>query len=216
MLSQRSERSLAPIEREHLDRLAALADIQHAQFVREGARAHSWENRRVAVVLAQGGALHYLDGVTGVKDFDIWTFYAAIPGMPLRCGRYETHADFGPSVHGRQQYPTDFKHPQKATWLSYQGRRVDFMVRDLPVAVGATTDETTHALRVWLANGANDRSSRKSSSWHLSCKAMIWVAPAEPGAPIWPDPERGRRRRPSAHAAPSGYRALSGRSSSGW
>src|SRR6266566_7824703 len=70
MLSQRSERSLAPIEREHLDRLAALADIQHAQFVREGARAHSWENRRVAVVLAQGGALHYLDGVTGVKDFD--------------------------------------------------------------------------------------------------------------------------------------------------
>ena len=188
MLSQRSKRSLAPIEREHLDRLAALADIQHAQFVREGVRAYSWANRRIAVVLAQGGARHYLDGTTGVKDFDVWTFYAAIPGMPLRCGRYETHADFSPSVHGRQQYPTDFEHPQKATWLSYEGRRVDFMVRDLHVAVGATTNKITHALRAWLAAGANNRSARTPSSWHLSRQAMIWLEPAEPGALIWPNP----------------------------
>jgi hypothetical protein len=26
-------------------------------------------------LLCQGAALHYLDGRTGVKDFDVWSFY---------------------------------------------------------------------------------------------------------------------------------------------
>jgi len=31
-------------------------------------------------VLAQEAAFRYLDGCTGVKDLDVWTFYAQIPG----------------------------------------------------------------------------------------------------------------------------------------
>ena len=34
------------------------------------------------VALGQGAARHYLDGQTGVKDFDVWTFFAAAPTRP--------------------------------------------------------------------------------------------------------------------------------------
>jgi hypothetical protein len=140
----------------------------------------------VAVTLAQGGAQHYLDGTTGVKDLDVWTFYAAIADMPLRCGRYEVHADFGLSVHGRQEYPPGFKHRQAARWLAYEGRRVDFMVRDLQVDAEAAADEVTEALRSWLTASASATGAKKSPSVVLSRKAMIWLVPAEPGTVIWP------------------------------
>jgi hypothetical protein len=182
-------RSLAPLTRSHLTRLATMADMQHAQVVREGSRQHAWAERRVAVVLAQGGAQHFLDGTNGVKDLDVWTFYAALPGTPLRCGRYETHADFGRSVHGRQLYPRGFAHPQASTWRAYQGRRVDFLVRDLPVRAEAGVDEVNTALRTWLSTGSQARggqSGHHPTSWHLSRKAMIWLAPATPGDVIWP------------------------------
>lgn len=165
-----------------------MADIKHAQFVRKAGRKHAWAERRVAVTLAQGGAQHYLDGTTGVKDLDVWIFYAAIPGTPLRCGRYETHADFGLSVHGRQEYPPGFKHRLAARWLAYEGRRVDFMVRDLPVDADAAANEVTEALRTWLAASTNATRAKKSSPWYLSHKAMIWLAPARAGAVIWPVP----------------------------
>jgi hypothetical protein len=35
------------------------------------------EDSLVCVALCQGAALHFVDGENGVKDFDVWTFYAA-------------------------------------------------------------------------------------------------------------------------------------------
>ena len=43
--------------------------------------------RVLAVALCQGAALHYVDGKNGVKDFDVWTFFAndgASPAYPVR------------------------------------------------------------------------------------------------------------------------------------
>jgi hypothetical protein len=34
------------------------------------------------VPLCQGGALHYVNGSNGVKDFDVWSFYDEIDGWP--------------------------------------------------------------------------------------------------------------------------------------
>lgn len=189
MTTERSPRSYAPVTDEHLARLLSLADADHARFTRTSGNKHAWADRRVAVVLAQGAAQHYLDGVTGVKDLDVWTFYAAIPGEPLRCGRYETHADFGPSAHGRQQYPADLHHPKARTWLAYQGRRLDILVRDLSVDPHANPADVTAALQAWLQKGTTARASSKGTHptpWHLSRKAMIWLGPATPGTIIWP------------------------------
>jgi hypothetical protein len=81
--------------------LASLADEDHARFTRDDGRPE-YRERRLAVVLAQGAALHFVNGTNGVKDLDVWTFYAAIPGIRFPADRRETHADFGRSDLGRQ------------------------------------------------------------------------------------------------------------------
>jgi len=73
--SRLGQRSRARLTDEHLRRLAALAEEDHAFFTRPGGRPEC-KSRRLVVALAQGAALHYLDGHTGVKDLDVWTFYA--------------------------------------------------------------------------------------------------------------------------------------------
>jgi hypothetical protein len=182
--AERTSRSHALIQRKHLRRLVELADVQHAEFTRAGVRTNAWADRRVAVVLAQGGALHYLDKANGVKDLDVWTFYASLPSQRLRCGRYETHADFGPSEFGRQLYGPESGRVRQS-WLAYEGRRVDFLVRELPVDPDAPHAEVSQALREWLTAGSRSKAKKKTTPWHLSRKAMIWLAPGKPGTVIW-------------------------------
>ena len=59
----------------------------------------------IAVVLAQGAALHYLDRSNGVKDLDVWSFFA----LPSDQSRFpedqrKKHVDFGHSDLGQQRY----------------------------------------------------------------------------------------------------------------
>jgi hypothetical protein len=49
-----------------------------------------------------GAALHYLDARTGIKDFDVWSFYAARSDRPFPY-RWRGTADYGPSKFGRYQ-----------------------------------------------------------------------------------------------------------------
>ena len=51
---------------------------------------------------AQGAALRYLGGRTGVKDLVVWTFQAAIPGRRFPADKRVRRADFGLSSLGRQ------------------------------------------------------------------------------------------------------------------
>ena len=183
---------MIPLSREHLRRLGALADDQHAELTRplaQGGNLSAWADRRVAVVLAQGAALHYLypDGLphpragrSGIKDLDVWTFYAAISGRPLRTGRYEVCRDFGPSSLGRNRHPE----PSSAgshRWNVFTGRRVDLMARDLPVDMDAPLDVVVAALRNWLTAGAAkpcrhiDSKLQSPSPHWLAHKAMIWI-----------------------------------------
>jgi hypothetical protein len=72
-------RSLAPIDRSDLLRLAALAaETEAGLFGRHPHGAGRYAGRLLCRALCQGAALHFLDGKNGVKDFDVWSFYAAL------------------------------------------------------------------------------------------------------------------------------------------
>jgi len=92
-----------------------------------GPRARAAPGRLLGRDLCQGAALHYVDGRNGVKDFDVWSFYAQHDDWPFPA-RWRGTRDFGPSKFGR--YPGD---PP-----GYAGRRVDLLGRSLP-AVPAPT-----------------------------------------------------------------------------
>ena len=192
-------RTFGLLTREHLDRLADLAARDHEAFTRPAGRPE-YRPRRLLAVLGQGAARHYLDCLaghdpgssTGVKDLDVWTFYAAIPGTAFPAARRETHADFGLSSLGRQSYDlADARTArEQALWrrfAAYQGRRVDFLMRALPVRPGAPYAEIIQAVQDWLRRGAASSQLKKPSAWHLAQKAMVTLTPApQRGQILWP------------------------------
>jgi hypothetical protein len=198
MTDTRSERSHAPLTDEHLDRLAALAAADHAAFQ---VRYPEWAAVLLAVCLAQGGARHRLFRDRGVKDLDVYLFYALPDGrsparFPWNKGGTTRRQDFGPSEHGRQLYTSaDRADPQMRShipqWELYAGRRVDLMSR----AIAPHPDGPRAAVRRWLQRGLT-RPSAGSTPWHLSRVPMICLYP-EPYATWWqgnPDDEPGREK----------------------
>lgn len=167
-----------------------LAEGDHAFFTKRGGRPE-YESRRLAVALAQGAALHYLDGRTGVKDLDVWTFYAAIPGRRFVADKTVRRADFGPSSLGRQTYDMHAARNQRQRalwqrWSAYTGRRVDFCRRALPVQADAPIDSVISVLQEWLARGALSTAARKPSPWYLAKKAVVLLYPdSHRGYVVW-------------------------------
>ena len=80
--ASRPGRSYEPIGREDLVRLARIARLDREDFFARKTRYRALDERLICVALCQGAALHYVDGKSGVKDFDVWTFYAARPDHP--------------------------------------------------------------------------------------------------------------------------------------
>jgi hypothetical protein len=114
-----------------------------------------------------GAALHYLDEKNGVKDFDVWSFYAARDDGPFP-DRWRGTADYGPSKFGR--YPDD---PP-----SFTGRRVDLLGRSLDVPLDA---EPATALRDYFS------AARTRSAKELAAKAVVLINPGQPaGKVVWP------------------------------
>jgi hypothetical protein len=185
-----SARSRSPLTATHLSRLSEIAEADHAFFTRDAGNWTDYRDQRVLVLLTQGGALHYLDGKSGVKDLDLWTFYAANPGHSIaQLGQRHRAVDFGLSEFGRQLYRLDVakdarQRAQWQKWSQYTGRRVDLFVRDLPVAPTATYGAALAAVRAWLADGIREGSrrpskARKPSGWHLAHKPAIVIDPPE-------------------------------------
>ncbi len=129
-----SERSFAPLTDDDLARLSeiALDALRNKAFRTPAGRPY--KDRLILLALCQGGAQHYADGVTGVKDLDVWAFLCAGADRPFPW-RARWNADFGPSRLGR--HPAD---------EGYLGRRVDLMGRSIPAR--DTRDED--AIRAWL------------------------------------------------------------------
>jgi hypothetical protein len=163
-----SDRSLEPIELADLLRLAALAaDAEAELFERNPHGSGRYAGRLLGRALCQGAALHYVNGSNGVKDFDVWSFYAQHNDWPFPA-RWRGTRDFGSSKFGR--YPGD---PP-----GYSGRRVDLLGRSLPVGPGT---DPADALRGYLA------ARRTGSARALAAKAVILIDPENrAGEIVWP------------------------------
>jgi hypothetical protein len=157
-----------------LARLSAGAAMDRERFF---LKRPEYRHRLLVVDLCQGAGLHYRDVASGdaepngVKDFDVWSFFAAIPGRRFPADRRMTHVDFGPSRFGRQiDQPARFRH--------YQGRRVDLLMRALPVGSG---DDPPEALRHYL------QEARTTSAQRLAAKAVVLIDPLDlRGTIAWP------------------------------
>ena len=161
------DRSLARIEVADLFRLAALAADAEAELFRRNPHGSGrYAGRLLGRALCQGAALHYVNGSNGVKDFDVWSFYAQYDDWPFPA-RWRGTRDFGPSKFGR--YPGD---PPR-----YTGRRVDLLGRSLPAEPGA---DLAVVLRRYLAAG------RTASAKALAAKAVVLIDPKDRvGEIVW-------------------------------
>jgi len=168
-VAESSGRSLTRIEVTDLLRLAGLAARAEAElFARRPAVARRYSGRLLCRASCQGAALYYLSGEKGIKDFDVWSFYAEHDDGPFPY-RWHLQRDFGPSKFGR--YPGD---PP-----SYVGRHVDFLGRSLPA--GLHTDPAA-VLRKYLSTG------QTATAKALAAKAVILIDPKHRADEIvWPD-----------------------------
>ncbi|WP_210503327.1 hypothetical protein [Nocardioides xinjiangensis] len=178
----RSARSKVPLTKRHLRRLSEIATQDHEGFYE---RHPEYRGRLIAVVLAQGAALHYLDRRNGVKDLDVWSFFA----LPRGARRFPEdkrtkHVDFGSSDLGRQRYAmanarSDREATRWTTWhREHQGRRVDLMMRGLHCRPDA---EPVTVIRHWLQHAKPG-----SSPDYLSQKAVILIDPPDRrGETVW-------------------------------
>ena len=163
-----TERSVERITRADLKRLARIAaDEREDFFSRHPEFAILYRKRLLCTALGDDAALHHLNGVTGVSEFSVWSFYAEHPEAPFpfrRAGR----ADFGRSKFGRAADAPE----------GYVGRPVGLHGRSIDVAPGR---DPVEALQRYLKAGAT-RSSRE-----LAQKAVVLIEP-EPllGAEVWP------------------------------
>lgn len=87
-MSEHLDRSVAWIELADLRRLAELAaDAEAELFGRNRQGSGRYAGRLLGRALCQGAAVHYVDGRNGVKDFDVWSFYAELDaGRSRRVG----------------------------------------------------------------------------------------------------------------------------------
>lgn len=145
-----SPRSQAPFTADHLQRLADIALADQEAFFARNPHLTVYRDRLLLIALCQGGGMHYLDGLagssrkTGVKDLDVYCFYAAHPRVAWPYRRHGK-ADFGPSEFG--YYITEEGHPFEHNGERFTGRPVDILGRSLPVRPSA---DPVAAVRSWL------------------------------------------------------------------
>jgi hypothetical protein len=113
-------RRYEPIGPGVLDRLSSMAAEDMANRFMLHPRWSVYGDRVLCVALCQGAALHYLAGEAGVKDFDVWTFFARVNGMP---------------------FPPRWRTERRFDVEPFADRYVDFIGRCLPTRIG--TDPMT-------------------------------------------------------------------------
>jgi hypothetical protein len=162
------ERSTAPLTDEHLHRLWEIAEKDREGMFSRNPHLSVYRDRILLTALCQGAALHFVNGTNGVKDLDVYTFYAADSGVGYPYRRRGV-VDFGDSELGR--HPDDHE---------FQGRRVDLLGRSLKL--DASLDPLA-AIRGYLGAGAT------KTAKELAKKAVVAIDPgARFGQVVWPLP----------------------------
>ncbi len=170
------DRSYERITRADLARLDAIAARDRRDlFARRPETGRLYRGRLFAVALCQGGALHYIDKKTGIKDFDVWSFFRAHPSRPFPYRR-RAKLDFGDPKFGTTRDSPLFT-----------GRRVDHIGRSI---IADAYSNPVEVLRRYLHAGATGSARR------LSQKALVLVHPARLlGTVVWPGRALVQRRR---------------------
>lgn len=140
-----------------LDRLSAIAAEDRDDRFRRRPRWEPYRQRILCVALCQGAALHHVDGRTGVKDLDVWTFYA--------------RSDVG-------AFPAQWRLERRFDLPPFAGHFVDLIGRSIPEEPGAEPVET---MRRYLSGG------RTASARALAEKAVVLLDPEPlRGRVVWP------------------------------
>lgn len=109
----------------------------------------------LAVALCQGGAMHYHDGVNGIKDFDVWFFY------PFN----QRHLPYRTIWTWDYNKPKFGRHPSIP---GYEGRKVDVLVRSIKNYTGKDPVKNIYQFLQY----ENTASSRE-----LAKKAVVMLTP---------------------------------------
>jgi hypothetical protein len=72
-------RSKERLTKNHLRKLVRIAQDDLQGYFDRNRRLKDYQKRPQLTALCQGAARHYLDHTTGVKDLDVWTFFADLP-----------------------------------------------------------------------------------------------------------------------------------------
>lgn len=161
-------RSIEPITRRDLKRLAAIVRRERDDFFRlNGAWSLLYSKRLLCVALAGEAAVHALNATSGFVGFEVWSFYAMHPDAPFP-SRRKAREDFGDSRFGRDpSLPETFR----GRAVDVQGRSIDAKPGDDPVAA------LQHYLRLKATPTAKD----------LARQSLVLIDP-EPllGFEAWP------------------------------
>ncbi len=158
-------RSFKPISRTDLKRLTDIARKDREGFFQSHPQwAKSYGNRVVCVALCQGAALHYVNGKTGINDFDLYSFYKEHPSMNWYAKRIKSY-DFGNPKFGKSVDKPNFI-----------GRRVDCLGR----SIGVNRNESPiEAIIRYLQEGKTETARL------ISLKAVVLLEP-NCGRIVWP------------------------------
>jgi hypothetical protein len=158
-------RSFRVIEIADLRRLALIAQKDQNDFFENHPEwAELYSGRKICITLCQGAALHYIDGSTGINDFDVYTFYRKHPAKGLYSKRLKSY-DLGDEKFGQSRDRPDFI-----------GRRVDCLARSIDALEGA---DGGLSIQRYLAGGKTE------TARFLAGKAVVLLEP-NMGKVIWP------------------------------
>lgn len=163
------EKSYERITRTDLRRLLSIARQEREDFFsRHKEYAILYRRRLLCAALCDGAALHYTNGLTGVRTFDVFSFYAEHPEASFPYW-HEEHYDFGPSrKFGRLPDAPD----------AFLGRPVNLAGRSIDAS---PADDPIEALQYYLRRGASPVARR------LAEQAVVLLEPEKlMGYVAWP------------------------------
>jgi len=166
-------RSYEKITKSDLKRLLKLTKDDHKDFIR---RHPKYKNLKVlSICLCQGGALHYLDGKTGIRDFDTYIFFERNQSIRYPCRR-RGFGDFGESKFGKTYInPSNSQSVNKYTQA--KGRYVDIMGRE----IDNIDNDYEKSIQNYL------KEPKSATPYFLSQKAAVVLEPINDlGKIIWP------------------------------
>ncbi|MGH8666764.1 MAG: hypothetical protein ACREUX_21080 [Burkholderiales bacterium] len=163
------EKSYERITRNDLKRLLSIARQEREDFFsRHKEYAILYGKRVLCAALCDGAALHFTNGQTGVRTFDVFTFYAEHPEASFPHWHEERY-DFGPGrKFGRLPDAPE----------SFRGRPVNLAGRSIEAS---PADDPIEALQYYLRRGASPVARR------LAEQAVVLLEPEKlMGYVAWP------------------------------